>query len=121
MKRCSVCSCTLPADATKRRRLHGISSSFALQAFIEISSQTGLESVVPREDKGFEGPFLCLQCHSQLEKISKVKANLKQLTETVQNKIKQTAVVLNIPRPAGRIYLSLVLIVQKLRSMHIES
>ena len=103
MKRCSLCSCNLPADSTKRRRLHGTSSSFALQAFVEISSQAYLETVVPRGDKGVDGPFLCLQCHSQLEKISKVKTSLKYLTEDVERKIKQTAAILNITmNPTGK-------------------
>ena len=33
---------------------------------MEISSQAHLECVVPRGDKGVDGPFLCLRCHSQL-------------------------------------------------------
>ena len=44
--------CALPKDLTKRRKFHSTSSSFALQAFVEVSSQVGLESVVPQEDIG---------------------------------------------------------------------
>ena len=89
MKQCSLCNCTLPPDTTKRRRLHGTSSSFALQTFVEISSQAHLGSLVPCGDKGVDGPFLCLPCHGQLEKISKLKANLKYLTGDVERKMKQ--------------------------------
>lgn len=101
MKRCSLCNCSLPEDSTKRRRLHGTSSSFALQAFLEVSLRAGLGSVVPREDKGADGPFLCLACHSQLEKVSKLKANLAFLTEDVERKLKQTATSLNVITPSG--------------------
>ena len=86
MKLCSLCHCDLPKDSTKRRRLHGTSSSFALQAFVELSSKAGLEGVVPKGDKGADGPFLCLACHSQLEKVAKLKANLRFLTEDVEKK-----------------------------------
>ena len=68
MKRCSLCSCTLPKDSAKWRRLHGTSYNFALQMFLEVSSKTGLESVVPWEEKVADGPFLCIAYHSQLQK-----------------------------------------------------
>ena len=97
-KCCSLCSCTLPEESSKRRRLHSTSSSFALQAFIEASSQCGLERVVPRGDQGVNGPFLCLACCSQLEKMSKLRANLRHLTEEVTSKIKKTAAQLNVSK-----------------------
>ena len=96
MKRCSLCYCELPKDSTKRRRLHGTSSSFSLQAFVEVSLEAGLGSAVPMRDKGADGPFLCLPCHSQLEKVSKLKANLRFLTEDVEKKLKNTAASLNV-------------------------
>ena len=55
MKRCSLCYCELPKDSTKRRRLRSTSSSFSLQAFIEVSSEAGLESSVPVRDEGADG------------------------------------------------------------------
>ena len=71
-KHCSLCHCTLPTDTTKRRRLHGISSSLAPQVFLDVSSQAGLKNVVSLEDRGpRNGPFLCLKCHSQLDKTAK--------------------------------------------------
>ena len=96
MKRCSLCYCELPKDSTKRRRLHGTSSSFSLQALVEVSSEAGLGSAVPTKDRGADGPFLCLPCHSQLEKVSKLKANLRFLTEDVKKKLKNTAASLNV-------------------------
>lgn len=94
MKWCLLCSCTLPEDSSKHGQVHSISSSLALQAFIDVSSQCGLQGIVPREDRGVNGPFYCLPCSSQLEKLSKVKANLCHLTEDVTHKIKATTVVL---------------------------
>ena len=47
MRSCSLCCCVLPESSSKRRRLYGISSSFALQAFMDASVQAALESVVP--------------------------------------------------------------------------
>ena len=67
-----------------------ISSSFALQVFKDASAQVGLDSVVP-PDKGIHGPFLCLPCCNQLEKMSKLKANLHTLSSDVVRKIKETA------------------------------
>ena len=96
MKRCSLCSCTLPADSSKRRRVHSTSSSLALQAFVDVSSQCGLQGVVPRRDEGANGPFFCLSCCSQLEKFSKVKANLHHLTGDVTRKITATATYLGL-------------------------
>lgn len=96
-KHCSLCHCTLPTDTTKRRRLHGISSSLALQVFLDVSSQAGLKNVVPLEDHGpRNGPFLCLKCHSQLDKTAKLKANLAHLTTDIERKVKETAATLNI-------------------------
>ena len=50
---------------------------------------------MPTKDRGADGLFLCLPCHSQLEKVSKLKANLRFLTEDVK-KLKNTAASLNI-------------------------
>ena len=85
MKTCSLCSCILPESSSKRRRLYGTSSSFALQAFKEASVQARLERVVSADEGGDYGPFLCLTCFCQLEKISKLKANLRHLSEDVVN------------------------------------
>ena len=93
MKLCSLCYCTLPEESS-RRRFYSTSSSLALQAFVDVSSQCGLQRVVPHVDKGVHGPFLCLACCSQLEKFSKVKTNLYHLTEDVTRKISATAVCL---------------------------
>ena len=90
MRSCSLCCCVLPESSSKRRRLYRISSSFALQAFMDASVQAGLESIVP-PDKGIHGPFLCLPCYNQLEKTSTLKANLHLLSADVGRKIKETA------------------------------
>ena len=90
MKRCSLCYCELPKDSTKWRRLHGSSSSFLLQVFVEGSSEAGLGSAVPMREKGADGPFLCLLW---LEKVSKLKANL---AEDVEKKLKNMAASLNV-------------------------
>ena len=64
-----------------RENVHGISSSLALQVFPDVSLQAGLKNVVPLEDRGpRNGLFLCLKCHSQLDKTAKLKANLAHLT-----------------------------------------
>ena len=104
MKLCSLCYCTLPEESSRRRRLHSTSSSLALQAFVDVSSQCGLQRVVPHVDKGVNGPFLCLACCSQLEKFSKVKTNLYHLTEDVTRKISATAVCLGLSACPGKIY-----------------
>ena len=96
MKRCSLCYCELPKDSTEWRRLNGTSSSFSLQTFVEVSSEAGLGSAVFMRDKGPDGPFLCSLCHSQLEKVSKLKANLRFLTEGIEKKLKNMAASLNI-------------------------
>ena len=103
MKRYSLCSCKLPADSSKRRRVHSTSSSLALQAFVDVSSQCGLQGVVPRGDEGANGPFFCLTCCSQLEKLSKVKANLCHLTGDVTRKITATATLLGLSAQSGRL------------------
>lgn len=101
MKLCSLCSCALPEHSSRCRRVHSTSSSLALQAFVDVSYQSGLQGVVPHEDRGVNGLFYCLPCSSQLEKLSKVKANLCHLTEDVICKIKATAVGLRISARSG--------------------
>ena len=57
--------------------------------------QAGLEGVVP-PNKGIHGPFLCHPCYNQLEKTSKLKANLHALSADVEKKIKETASCLGV-------------------------
>lgn len=68
-----------------------MSSSFALQSLLELSSRAGLPGVVTQEDKDVEGPCLCLSCYAQLEKIARLKTSLHQLCEGVTSKMKKTA------------------------------
>ena len=100
MKWCSLCWCVLSEDSSKRRRLHGTSSSLALQVFVDVSSQCGHQGV-SRTDQGANGLFLCIPCSSQLEKLSKVKTNLSHLTEAVTRKINATAVQLGLTARSG--------------------
>ena len=58
--------------------------------------QAKLESIVSVDKGGENGPFLCLPCFNQLEKISKLKANLRHLSEDVEGKMKATASRLSI-------------------------
>ena len=54
MRLCSLYSCTLPEDSSKRRRVHSTSSNLhvALQAFIDIQCELKTESIVPHADQG---------------------------------------------------------------------
>ena len=59
--------------------------------------RAGLKNVVPPEDRGpRNGPFLCLKCHSRLDKTAILKANLAHLTTDIERKVKETAATLNI-------------------------
>ena len=77
--------------------------------FLDVSSQAGLKSVVPLEDRGpRKGPSLCLKFHSQLEKTAKLKANLAHLTTDIERKVKETAATLNIavtPLISGKLHI----------------
>ena len=97
MKWCLLCSCTLPVDSSKHRRVQSTSSSLVLQAFVDVSSQCGQQGVVPCADKGINGQFFCLACCFQF----KVKVNLCHLTEDVTRKTKATAARLGLSACSG--------------------
>ena len=67
---------------------------------------------MPMIDKGADGPFLCILCHSQLEKVSKLKTNLRFLTEDVE-KLKNTAASFNVAMAQSgiHVYLQFLLII----------
>ena len=66
-----------------------------------------------RDNGAADGPFLCIPCHSQLEKVSKLKTNLRFLTEDVEKKLKNTAARFNVAMAQSgiHVYLQFLLII----------
>ena len=89
-KLCSSCSSGVPSPS-KRRRIFGPSSSLAQQAFREACTRLELENLLPKADRGAEGPFLCLPCFAQFDKIARTKVHLQQLMDSTDNTLIQTA------------------------------
>ena len=94
---CVLCECSLPIT-TQRRRLHSLSSSIAFQSLKDLSSELGLEAIIPipYAVPSAGGQFLCVCCFKSLEKYAKVKASLNQLDTELKNKIKSVAATLDL-------------------------
>ena len=85
---CFLCLQELPS-ASKRRRLYGPSSKAVLESLKEEARE--LQHEIPPMEASGSGPFLCLPCFQQIEKLSKAKAVVKRLQGEVRAKIIATA------------------------------
>ena len=97
--KCCLCLVSLPS-ANKRRRLYGASSCTVLELFkveaTRLGERLGLAGVVPSNSCSSDGPFLCLSCFQQFEKLSKVRLNKQELESQLNAKITKTAAALKV-------------------------
>ncbi len=97
---CCLCMQELQSPS-KRRRLYGVSSRAALQSLRDEATKRRIEGAIPPQEVSGSGPgpFLCLACFQQLEKLSKVKATMQQLESEVGSKIAAMASAQNLILP----------------------
>ena len=82
---CCLCLVSLPS--ANKRRLYGASSCTVLELFKVEATKIGLAGVVPSNSCSSDGPFLCLPCFQQFEKLSKVRLNEQKLESQLNAKI----------------------------------
>ena len=92
---CSLCMKVLPS-ASKRRRLYGMSSSIVLQSLREEARKHRFNCFIPPLEASGRGPFLCLPCFQQIERLEKAKAAVQQLETEIGSKIAATAKAKNL-------------------------
>ncbi len=101
-----ACTCTLcllsEKQSSDRRRLYSTPSRLVLKELKALATRFGHSAVVPA-DPGSTAPgpatvqpYLCRKCYAQVERVSKLRADLFKLENDVAKKLHRAAVNLGV-------------------------